>query len=98
MQCPTVCSPEEFSIYTHPALVVAHPGHELRVFGWLSRNKPRVYVMTDGSAQGGSHRIRSSARLLEAVGSEADRVFGEITDADMYRAILERDISVFEGM
>ena len=98
MQSPTVCSPEDFSIYARPALVVAHPGHELRVFGWLSRNKPRVYVITDGSAQGGGYRIRSSAQLLRALGSDVDDVFGTMTDADIYRAILERDVPVFEAI
>lgn len=30
------------------ALVVAHPGHELRVYGWLEQARPRVFVLTDG--------------------------------------------------
>jgi hypothetical protein len=30
------------------ALVVAHPGHELRVFHWLRLARPCVFVLTDG--------------------------------------------------
>src|SRR5207302_1404403 len=30
------------------ALLVAHPGHELRVHGWLERERPLVFVLTDG--------------------------------------------------
>ena len=98
MQPPQQYSPEDFSVYTRPALVVAHPGHELRVFGWLSRNKPRVYVITDGSGQGGDHRIQSSARLLEMIGTDVDEVFGMVTDDQIYRAILEHEIPLFLGI
>jgi hypothetical protein len=98
MQPPRQGSPEDFSIYARPALVVAHPGHELRVFGWLTRNRPRVYVITDGSGQGGKHRIRSSARLLEMIGTDVDEIFGMVTDAGIYRAILEREIVFFLGI
>src|SRR5438309_10617586 len=97
MQPPQLYSPEDFSVYTRPALVVAHPGHELRVFGWLSRNKPRVYVITDGSGQGGDHRIQSIARLLEMIGIEVDVVFGLVTDDQIYRDILEHEIHLFRG-
>ena len=30
------------------ALVIAHPGHELRIHHWLERVKPRVFVQNQG--------------------------------------------------
>src|SRR5262245_47381226 len=29
---------------SHVALVIAHPGHELRVHGWLEQVRPRVFI------------------------------------------------------
>ena len=52
------------------ALVVAHPGHELRVHGWLEVARPVVCVSTDGSGHGalavlhGSRTVRVRDRLL----------------------------------
>jgi hypothetical protein len=46
------------------ALIIAHPGHEIRVHGWLERAKPVVYVLTDGSGRSGQSRLASTARLL----------------------------------
>jgi hypothetical protein len=31
------------------ALVIAHPGHELRALHWLRLSRPCVFVLTDGS-------------------------------------------------
>ena len=41
---------------TPVALVVAHPGHELLAYGWLSRYRPSVFVVTDGSGRDGQAR------------------------------------------
>src|SRR5207253_5484219 len=30
------------------ALVIAHPGHELRVYHWLRLARPSVFILTDG--------------------------------------------------
>ena len=38
------------------ALMVAHPGHELRVWHWLEIECPRVVVVTDGSGRSGASR------------------------------------------
>ena len=46
--------PEGLSSYRRPALLLGHPGHELKVLGWLAENRPRVYVLTDGSGFDGA--------------------------------------------
>lgn len=97
MQLSFLCGPEPISEYRSPALVVAHPGHELKVFGWLHASAPRVYVLTDGSG-GGNPRLSSTARLLNQAGAVPDEFFGPISDADIYSAILKKRIPVFLGV
>lgn len=97
MQISFLCGPEPISQYRNPALVVAHPGHELKVFGWLHASAPRVYVLTDGSG-GGTPRLSSTTRLLNQAGAVPDEFFGPISDAEVYRAILEKRIPIFLGI
>jgi hypothetical protein len=84
---------EVFNAFRHPALVVGHPGHELKVLGWISAYQPRAYVLTDGSGRGGHSRLPSTARLFEQLSIETDGVFGAMSDAELYRAILARKMS-----
>ena len=93
-----LCAPESFIAFEKAALVVAHPGHELRIFGWLSQHQPRVYVITDGSGRSGISRVPSTTALLQRLGAPAGEVFGVISDAGIYRAILEADFSFFLGL
>ncbi len=88
-------APEFFNACCNPALIAGHPGHELKVFGWIAEYKPRVYVMTDGSGHQGVSRLPSTIQLLAPLGIETDQVFGLISDRDLYRAILERKTSWF---
>lgn len=73
------------------ALLVAHPGHELRVHGWVERERPIVYVITDGSGSRQEARTESTRRLLEAAGARPGPVFGKVTDGELYRALLWGD-------
>jgi hypothetical protein len=77
------------------ALVVAHPGHELRVFGWAQAHCARVYVLTDGSGRSGISRLSSTTRLLKSLGCECGEIFGVASDRDIYRAIREHDYAFF---
>lgn len=79
----------------NPALIVGHPGHELKVFGWMSATKPRLYVITDGSGRHGISRISSTAALLASVGSRQGEFFGRVADAEIYSAILAHDFPFF---
>lgn len=79
-------------------LVVAHPGHELRVHGWLELTKPEVWVLTDGSGRTAQSRVRSTDRVLAATGAVAGPVYGQMTDADIYKAILDFDHARFKAL
>jgi len=72
-------------------LVVAHPGHELRVHRWLETARPNVWVLTDGSGRSQNSRIDSTTRVLEATGAAPGPVYGQLRDADLYTAVLNFD-------
>jgi hypothetical protein len=80
------------------ALVVAHPGHELRVYGWLEQARPLVFVLTDGSGGSGVPRLASTVRLLEQTGAEPGDVIGRLSDRDLYDAILTHDHALFAAL
>ena len=74
--------------------MVGHPGHELRLFGWISQYRPRVYVLTDGSGRQGVSRVPATARLLAGLGAEPGEIFGALSDAELYAAILRQDTAL----
>ena len=69
-------------------LVIAHPGHELRVHGWLETTVPAVWILTDGSGHTGRSRIDSTTRVLEPTGAIPGPVYGYMSDADLYNTVL----------
>lgn len=77
------------------ALVIAHPGHELRVYRWLSWARPRVFVFTDGSSRSGQSRLHRTTSILNKLGSRPGSIYGRLTDAEIYAAILNRDTTLF---
>ena len=84
-----------FTGETHAALVTAHPGHELCLFGWLKQARPRVYVLTDGSGGAAEPRLPWTTELIETTRSSTGNIYGRITDARVYRAMLARDTGFF---
>ncbi len=84
-----------FSPEARAALVVAHPGHELRVYGWLETTRPRVFVLTDGSGRTEFSRLQSTTSILTDVGSQPGSVYGRFSDLTLYHALLRHDHEVF---
>lgn len=80
------------------ALVIAHPGHELRVYQWLKLARPTVFVLTDGSGRSGKSRIYQTTRILEQAGGRPGNVYGRLTDAELYAAIIGSRIQTFIGL
>lgn len=76
-------------------LVVAHPGHELRVFGWMAGARPVVHVLTDGSGSDGVSRLASTTAVIESVGAARGTIYGRLSDREIYRAMLEHDHGLF---
>lgn len=78
--------------------MVAHPGHELRVHGWLEREQPAVFVLTDGSGSTGQSRVASTLEVLRRAGAQAGSLFGRFSDGELYEVILEGRIEVLTGL
>ncbi len=80
------------------AVVVAHPGHEVRLHGWLERERPQVFILTDGSGHAGQPRIASTSRYLQKFGLRPAPVYGRFTDLEVYDALLRRDYELFVAL
>jgi hypothetical protein len=80
------------------ALIVAHPGHELLVHGWLSLARSALYVLTDGSGHSGRSRLQATTSLLNAIGASPGCIYGRFTDAQFYRALLNQDVALFTSL
>jgi hypothetical protein len=77
------------------ALVVAHPGHELRVLGWLRLARPLVFVLTDGSGATNRSRVPSTEGVLAEAGACPGSIFGRLTDREMYARLMRSDVASF---
>ena len=88
----------------HPAhwrsavVVIGHPGHELRVHGWMELARPVVCVLTDGSGSTGQGRLESTTRVLERTGSRQGPIYGRMSDRDIYTAIVDQDLDLFRRL
>jgi hypothetical protein len=74
-------------------LIVAHPGHELRLLGWMQAARPLVQVLTDGTGAGDACRLAATAQVLTECGASAGRVFGAIADHALYSDVLQHQPS-----
>jgi hypothetical protein len=77
------------------ALVMAHPGHELRIHGWIAQARPVTSILTDGSGLDGTARIDISRALLAGLGASPGPVFAPMTERDAYGALLALDHGLF---
>lgn len=77
------------------ALVIGHPGHELLVHGWIEETQPLVFVFTDGSGRSSQSRLASTTRILNQTGAKCSSIYGRLTDAAAYAAILNNDFDLF---
>jgi len=80
------------------ALMLGHPGHELRIFRFLEIYKPRVYVLTDGSGAGGNSRVHNTMRIIQQTGATASPVMGRFTDTEIYRILEQQDTGVLAAL
>jgi hypothetical protein len=77
------------------ALVIAHPGHELRVFHFLERARPIVSILTDGSGFHGAPRLHDTTALLGTCGATREQVYGCLTDTEAYSRLMAGDDASF---
>lgn len=78
------------------ALVIAHPGHELRLSAWVGRARPTIHILARGSRSGRSEaRIEASRAVVVTLGATAGDPFGAAWDVDLYAAIMASDPAPF---
>lgn len=79
------------------ALIVAHPGHEIRLHGWLELTRPRIFILTDGTGRASRSRLDATTAYLSQCGVERTRggLYGRFTDREVYGALLALDFTFF---
>lgn len=80
------------------ALVIAHPGHELRIHHWLERARPVTFVLTDGSGNTDHSRLASTTAVLRSAGARSGSIYGAMSDRQLYQALLSGEYDVFERL
>ena len=80
---------------TRPVLIVAHPGHELRLFNWMERESPLVFILSDGSGGTQSSRLDYSISAIRATGATLIEGSGQRSDREWYARILAGDVPAF---
>jgi hypothetical protein len=76
-------------------VVTGHPNHELAIFGFVQRTRPRFLFLTDG---GGEHRVAESRRGLLALGLLDGARFLPTTELSLYEALLDQAVDVFAAL
>jgi hypothetical protein len=79
-------------------LLIGHPGHELLLYGWIAQTRPVVCVLTDGSGMAGDARIAQSEAILKGLNAQSGPVWGEHSDREFYRHILQCDHAFFAAL
>jgi hypothetical protein len=76
------------------ALIIGHPGHELRIHHWLETARPLTFVLTDGSGRGQQSRLPSTENVLRQAGAKPAPIFGPWTDAETYQFLLSGNLTM----
>jgi hypothetical protein len=77
-------------------LVISHPGHELRLYGWIDRVRPLICILTDGSGGDGAPRLDKTLHVLHALRAEIGPICGELSDRRIYEEILHHKHDLFD--
>jgi hypothetical protein len=73
-------------------MIIAHPGHELRVFKTMQLYQPRIYILTDGSGYDQQSRVPSTLKILGQTACHASPFMGVFSDANFYQIMLNQDL------
>lgn len=79
-------------------LVIGHPGHELRLYGWIDQARPLICVLTDGSGGDGTSRLDKTLDILHGLGTETGSICGELSDRRIYEGILHHEFDLFDSL
>lgn len=88
------------------ALLIAHPGDELKLFGFINQAKPYLFILTDGSGRTRPATLNDTWRILNSIFPESGDIFYMMTQQDkekhgyinnylLYQEILNKQESFF---
>jgi hypothetical protein len=80
------------------AVVVAHPGHEIIIHGWLGSMRPRVFILTDGTGRVGKSRLAFTNAYLSEMKLKHGGIYGRLRDSEIYTALLNHDFALFQRL
>ena len=80
------------------ALVIGHPGHELRIHRFMEIYRPVVFVLTDGSGSKGASRLEKTKMIIHNTGSKEGSVMGKFSDKKIYELILGKNQGIFYNL
>src|SRR5262249_5933866 len=69
--------------------------HELRLFNWMERERPLVFILSDGSGGAQTSRIAYSVACVAAAGATLIVGSGQKSDRDWYAAMIAGDVATF---
>jgi hypothetical protein len=78
---------------SNTALIIGHPGHELRAYAFIKKYKPDVFILTDGSGSHKASRLDQSIKLLDSLGAKFQDTIKIFSDIELYNIILEQELS-----
>ena len=79
-------------------MLVAHPGHEIWVHGWMEQSRPLVLVLTDGSGSRGSSKLPATTKALRLAQCRIGDLFGRFTDRGFHQALVMKDHGRFMAL
>jgi hypothetical protein len=74
-------------------MVFAHPGHELAVAGLMQRHRPHLLFLTRADGNNDTEREALARHGLDQLGLTGQTTFLSVHEADVYRCLLEGDVS-----
>lgn len=78
------------------ALVIAHPGHELRLSAWSRRERPDLIVVAKGArSRLDEGRMAASRALAAETGAQPREPFGAFHDVTLYQWIMAGQVEPF---
>lgn len=79
-------------------LLIAHPGHELRMLQWVAQTRPHVVMLTHGDGSIGQPRLTDSREVLARLNVQVRSEWLEaVSDQFLYQAMLGRVDSPLPG-
>jgi hypothetical protein len=79
-------------------LLIGHPGHELRLYGWIAQTRPLVCILTDGSGSDGLPRVDATLAVLRDLGAPVGAICARLTDRAIYQHVLDGNRAVFDAL